>query len=1165
MTQLIVLALGGPEVRHGAQPVSFPTRKSLAALIYLMVEGGTHRRDKLVSLFWPESDEQAGRATLRSTLARMRESLKESDGDVHLHVHRDTVSFNVSSDFYLDLNELNQAFTIVRAMGRRRTSGEHQQDLVDHLQRGVDAWRGEFLEGFSFREAPEFDDWAGIQREVWHRRAGEVFERLSLLQGDAGSTAAALDTAERWVRFDPLEERAHNRLIKSHLTAGDRGAALRAYDQCRTVLWNELGVLPEPETEVLAARARAVTARRATQPHSAGPAAAPFQDGPIVGREHEFSTLIERYLLAARGQPCAVAILGEAGIGKTRLAKTFLAWAEAQGADVLHGQSFEAGARLPYQPLTDALRPRLEREPDLAAMQSDTWLAELSRVLPELRDRDRALPDLAGDEAVARARLFEAFARVGMAFAARAPLVLWLDDMQWADIASLDVLRYICRRWTQEGTPVFLLPCLRSETMAATPAVADWLQGLGRDLNVTELELGPISFADTRRLLFGSRTAESGAAKDDAFAHWMYQETRGQPFFIVETLRALDEHGALTLRHDSGAWVVEVQSSLDPSEHEKLLPTGVRRIVQARLAPLSQAARDLLAAAAVLGQGFHFDILRQVSRLPTDDALQALDAVVQARLLQETGKADDPGNDVRHHRYDFAHDKIRDVVYAEAGEARRGVFHGRALEALESSGTPPAQLARHALAAGLDEAALQHSIAAGDAALQLLAARDAAVHYAHAIALAERLGQSDLLGQLHARRGRAFVSVAMWAEARRELDAALSELPPHERDRRAEILVDLADACFWTMDVASMRRHANDVLSIAGQLGRGDLEAKALAWLATAEGSAGNLPACIEQNQIAIDRARALGIRPHPVAFFRSMALYWQGRHAEAVDGIGEAVEVAREANDISWTMWSLPNLALALAGTGEYAAAARAFDDACQVGRTYGAETLLARTVACSAGFRLDLFDFAGAEARSQEARELAQSVGFTPPVVSAGIDLLLNYARRGEVGKAELVLPAVAAGVEKAAGFHGWLWSLRLAEARAEIALSLEKYEEVVVWANDAIVQCRARGRVKYEVLSLVTRGTAFHALGQTYAAIADFRRAVELARPIGDPALLLRASSPLLTLDGDDVLREEVASTIAKIAEALPDSEERRRFMHADALQTLSPLIRSSTSFS
>ncbi len=246
MARLSVAVLGAPEVRHGAQAVAFPTRKALATLVYLLVEGGTHRRDKLVALFWPESDEQAGRATLRSTLARLREGLGEADGHAHLLVERDAVGFDFASDFDLDLSELQQAYDAARTTRREPTTGGERRDLIERLQRGAATWRGEFLDGFLLREAPDFDDWVGTQREVWRRRAEVVLDRLSLLQAEGGSTAGALETVGRWLRLNPLEERAHRRVIQLHLAAGDRGAAMRAYETCRAVLLDELGVRPEP-------------------------------------------------------------------------------------------------------------------------------------------------------------------------------------------------------------------------------------------------------------------------------------------------------------------------------------------------------------------------------------------------------------------------------------------------------------------------------------------------------------------------------------------------------------------------------------------------------------------------------------------------------------------------------------------------------------------------------------------------------------------------------------------------------------------------------------------------------------------------------------------------------------------------------------------------------
>ena len=333
-----------------------------------------------------------------------------------------------------------------------------------------------------------------------------------------------------------------------------------------------------------------------------------------------------------------------------------------------------AGARLPYQPLVDAMRLCLEREAALDTLLSDTWLVELSRLLPELRDRRPDLPIPAGDEAAARTRLFESLARLGRTLAEQAPLVLFIDDVQWSDVALLDVLRYVGRRWTQVGAPILLLFCLRTEAIATTPALADWLLSLRRDLEVAVFDLGPLTIDDTRRLLLGFGAGPTLTPETEQFARWIFAETSGQPFYVVETLRALHERGVLTARrNEDGTRVFEVLAAPD----QGLLPAGVRRIIQDRLAPLASTARELLTAAAVLGQGFGFDLSAGwvASRMTTP--CRRWTRCSRAGFSETVGGEGRSGDG----RYVFAHDKIRDVVYMEAGEARRRVFHRRALEA----------------------------------------------------------------------------------------------------------------------------------------------------------------------------------------------------------------------------------------------------------------------------------------------------------------------------------------------------------------------------------------------------------------------------------------------------------------------------------------------------
>src|SRR5205807_6877051 len=172
-----------------------------------------------------------------------------------------------------------------------------------------------------------------------------------------------------------------------------------------------------------------------------------------------------------------------------------------QGAEVLSGQAFEMGGRLPYQPLVEAIGPRLEAENAPEDLLEDLWLAELSRLLPELRVRYPDLPAPTEDELSAKLRLFEAVARLVDALAKPAPLVLLLDDLQWLDGASLDLLRYLGRHWKGHSSPVLLLGTLRREGLEPSSPLAAQLADLGRDLPISQLALQTLSQPQTLQLL----------------------------------------------------------------------------------------------------------------------------------------------------------------------------------------------------------------------------------------------------------------------------------------------------------------------------------------------------------------------------------------------------------------------------------------------------------------------------------------------------------------------------------------------------------------------------------------------------------------------------------------------------------------------------------------
>jgi len=784
MGDLCFTLLGPPEVRHADQTLLFSTRKELALLIYLAVEGRIHLRKNLSEQFWPEGDARHGRAALRITVLHLRHLLGEDAGVdpvPHLLIQRDTLGLDLTPAVELDLHILNEAWTLARASTRTALTmpEEAHRTLLARLQRAISLPRGEFLEGFSLRDAPAFDDWVRFQREYWHLRTSEAFDRLSQMQFEAGELEAAIETVSRWLVLAPLQEDAYRRLMRLHFAAGDRVAALHAYDTCRARLSTGMQTEPTPETVALASRMRAVAPpRRKVAPTPAlALSPATFLEGPLLGRTTELSTLIKVYHTAQRGQTQVVFLEGEVGIGKTRLATEFLAWAEMEGADVLQGQAFETGGQLPYRPLIEALRPRIERENAPDDLLSDTWLAELARLLPELCDRNPDLPDPVGDKSVARNRLFEAVARLGQALAARTMLVLFIDDVQWADATSLDVLHYLARRFAKSETPALLLLTLRMGERAMRPALTEWRTGMERAVPLTHLQLGPLTAEDILRLLqaFGGAGGKGGrrAADLERFGQWLFAETEGQPFYLMETLKFLIERDVLASHpNEDGGWTIDFTAAM---EHEMVVrgffPPSVREVIVARLDRLTPNAFALLVAGAVLDQGITFEHLCRVADLEEQDGLPALDEALHSHLLQESERE---GGRMADGRYVFAHAKIRAVIYTEAGEARRSIFHRRALEVLQEAAAPAAVLAYHALAAGLAEPAFRWSLAAGDEAMRVVAVRDAITLYEQAQHLmTERSRGLSLLTMLPAPEiehlytylGRAYELNAEWEKA----------------------------------------------------------------------------------------------------------------------------------------------------------------------------------------------------------------------------------------------------------------------------------------------------------------------------------------------------------------------------------------------------------------
>src|SRR6266571_6353455 len=423
MSALKITLLGPPEVCHRDHRLTFPERKVLALLAYLAAERGMQERQKLTRLLWPESDMAHGRTALRITLLHLRRILEEDaspEGESHVLITHDTLGLDLASGIDLDLHVLEAARMLMVDMpAPEAVKGEVRRTLIARLQSAAVLYRGGFLQDFTLRNTLDFDNWVGMQQGYWYQRIEQVFDWLSRLQSAEGALEQAIETVERWRSFDPLNEDISLRLMQLQFASGNRIAALKTYETYQDVLMAELSAKPSRNLIALAE-----VLRNAFPPRGAYSGASrctttarPLLNVPFVGRGAEVSRLMSLYEQASSGHPQVALLEGEVGIGKTRLAAALLDWVKAQGAEVLAGRAFQTSQRLSYQPLLEALRTRLAQEDDLRQWLGDPWLAELSRLLPDLRERYPGLPPLIINGAFASSRLFEALARLLQAFA----------------------------------------------------------------------------------------------------------------------------------------------------------------------------------------------------------------------------------------------------------------------------------------------------------------------------------------------------------------------------------------------------------------------------------------------------------------------------------------------------------------------------------------------------------------------------------------------------------------------------------------------------------------------------------------------------------------------------------------------------------------------------
>lgn len=681
---LQIRLLGGLLLFVHEAPIKFAAPLKASALLgYLIVNRSRAMpRDATAYALWPDEEEAKARANLRRHIALLQHVLPACDPPAIIADLR-SIRWNSDFDPIVDVCEF-----------------ERLSAKPDGAPAAVPLYGGDLLPAV-------YDDWLMTERERLRTLQSTNLERLTEAYRRDGDYPNAIQTGRMLLDHDPWREDTVRRIMRLRYASGDRAGALQEYEQFARRLHADLQVTPMPET---IACFDGIVRNAPVHPAATGsPSAASSADVlPFVGRAAELASLHACWLRAVRGQGRTVFVIGEAGIGKSRLAAEFARHVEAQGGRVVSGGTI-SGEASPYEAIVRTLRGAL---PMIAALDlKPMWLAAAATVLPELRQNDDNVPRLSALEPEReQSRLFEAMWRCFEGLARIRPLLIVLEDLHWAGQATIAFLTYLLERL---GTaPIVLLVTYRDEETGPSHPLRAFRRLMQREHGVASLPLGGLSLADVDSFI----GRISGIDPGDGFSYRAHALSAGNPFFLGEILRDSQLSGAA----------------------EPVLPASLQIAIGARVARLSENARSLLAVAATVGQTFATEIVSAASGFSEDQMLPCIDEILDARFARvSTGSVGAGTCDfvfshqlVQAYVYGTIPTETRKILHRRIGVVMERIHHGR-LDAVAR------ELARHFDAGGCPEKAAAYYYSSAQAAIAVHADEEALTSLSRAASLAD--------------------------------------------------------------------------------------------------------------------------------------------------------------------------------------------------------------------------------------------------------------------------------------------------------------------------------------------------------------------------------------------------------------------------------------------
>ena len=963
MAPLAVRLFGGLEIDVDASSTHALPRQARGMLAYLIANRESHHsRDFLAGLYWADLPSADARKRLTQTLWRIQRSLHDLGlGDALV---RDRELVGLRSDLAVEIDV--ERFDHLIDQARQLDGAAHRRSRLDVLREALGLYRGDFLEG-------SYDDWLLIERErLRRRRVGALHDVVRL--------ARALDEPELGVHYahqlthiEPLDEQGHRALIVLLHALGRNAEAVQQYERCRTILHEELGIAPHPDTvATYEAVVGAATPGRSAPPQRAG---APR----FVGRDPERRELLDLVDLLADGKGGVVLLEGDAGIGKTRLLTEIAGDGAWRDLAVVRGAAEQVA--LPYgairEILADALTSRSVAR--IADAVDPTTLAVVARLVPALRDM---VPDLVDevdlDPAHEPNRLREATISILTELARANPLLAIVDDLHLADHETLRTLADLAD--TDGADELLLIVAYRTDEASTRPEVRELLRKLGRCTGSVRLRLDPLDPGETAAL---TRASGSDLPAYDVAA--LHRASGGNPLFILQTLGALADDGA-------------------PGELP-IAPT-VREAIAHRLDRLDPDARLVSAALAAAATPLSVPELAKVTDRPLGRTAEALDDLLRRQLVAE------------HHDHTFvAPEHIRSVAYDHHPPASRVELHRGLAEVLaERADTHPAVVAHHFTLGERWELAVMYHSAAAEAATSVHAFADAAASYRGALACAAPAGLSDaeLFEMLNAH-----VAVLDLLGERTEQAGIVDRLRRAADDRRRELRAELRAAELFsaTDRLDQAERAARAALALASEVDDADLRASAhlalarvlryhgdpaealellhqavevatdLAQRARATHELGDLLCDLtryDEAELVLERAldayEVVGdLRGRAAAIGHlAIAHVEQGKHQQAAVHYREALELCRRIGFRYGEGLNLMNLANLHYFTEDVGEALRLYDQAIEIDRSIRHRRGEALVLLNASSVRIDVLgDHEGAEAMLHRVLHLVDSIG--------------------------------------------------------------------------------------------------------------------------------------------------------------------------------------------